>query len=152
LAKYRKPQVRVYRVDFHVKILGERPLKQHIVIDAPNKRKAEQKARHLITLGMPREYKVSRLEVKPQPMQRQLTLTRSIYPVKNLPQDTRNVLKLMKGKIKRVETCPICFERSLYVFRGPNASVRVCANPKCEAFGFMNNVPDVKPSDIKKVK
>jgi hypothetical protein len=76
------------------------------VIDAPNKRKVEQKARHLITRGMPREYKVSRLEVKPQLMQRQLTLTRSIYPVKNLPQDTRNVLKLMKGKIKRVETCP----------------------------------------------
>jgi hypothetical protein len=50
------------------------------VIDAPNKRKAEQKARHLIKRGMPREYKVSRLEVKPQLMKRQLTLTRSIYP------------------------------------------------------------------------
>jgi len=67
LAKYRKPQVRVYRVDFHVKIPRERPFKQHIVIDAPNKRKAKQKARHLITRGMPREYKVSKLEVKPQP-------------------------------------------------------------------------------------
>jgi hypothetical protein len=36
------------------------------VIDAPNKRKAKQKARHLITRGMPREYKVSRITVKLQ--------------------------------------------------------------------------------------
>jgi hypothetical protein len=120
------------------------------VIDAPNKRKAKQKARHFLTRGIPGEYKITKLEVKPQPMQ--LTLTRSIYPVKNLPQSTRDILKLMKAKIKRMETCPICFERSLYVFRGSDATVRVCANPKCEAFGFMNNMPDVKPSDIKKVK
>ena len=67
MAKYRKPQVRVYRVDFHVKIPGERPFRQHIVIDAPNKRKAKQRARHLIKRGMPREYKVSRITVKLQP-------------------------------------------------------------------------------------
>lgn len=109
MAKYRKPQTRVYRAETP----GACPFR---------------------------------------PMKRQLTLTRHIYPVKNLPQDTRDVLKLMKAKIKRVETCPICFERSLYVFRGSDATVRVCANTKCEAFGFINNMPDVKPSDIKKVK
>jgi len=83
---------------------------------------------------------------------RRVSLARYLFPVKGIPQSTRDVLKSQKAKLKRLGRCPVCHEKSLYVFRLPDATVMVCANPRCEAFGWMSTLPDVKTSDIEKAE